>query len=117
MDVLFAGTSSHIGKWRLEDIVKGTSKRKAGRICFLQGGGLTCMCVCECVLLATYNNVLTPCHVRRCLIKCEKLIVGRRSTGFSLQELADFSGLLQTHEEAEGEREPFHLPHHPHSLH
>lgn len=38
----------------------------------------TCVSVCECVLLAAYNNVLTPCHARRWIIKCEKLIAGRK---------------------------------------
>lgn len=81
MDVLFAGTSSHIGKWWLEDIVKGTSKREAGGIRFLQRGGFFFFLrVSECmsVLLGACNNVLTPCHARRRIIKCEKLIVGRK---------------------------------------
>lgn len=38
-----------------------------------------------CELLGVCNNVLTPCHARRWIIKCEKLIWGQRkgrSRGF-----------------------------------
>lgn len=78
MDVLFAGTSSHIGKWWLEDIVKRTSEREAESICFLQTGFF-----CACVLMGVCNNVSTPYRVTRWVIKGEKLIWGQRQGRYS----------------------------------
>lgn len=78
MDVLFAGTSSHIGKWWLEDIVKRTSEREAESICFLQTGFF-----CACVLMGVCNNVSTPYRVTHWVIKGEKLIWGQRQGRYS----------------------------------
>lgn len=78
MDVLFAGTSSHIGKWWLEDIVKRTSEREAESICFLQTGFF-----CACVLMGVCHTIdltsVTEQHgsIRKCslahLRKCSSM--------------------------------------------
>lgn len=58
-------------------LLKELQKGRQDAFVFCKEGGFFHVHVCECVLLAPYNNVLTPCYVTHWLIKCEKLIAGK----------------------------------------